>query len=75
MIEIYYRKPEDLLREERITSIIVNSGGKLTYKESDSPESICLTAEFDSWEFASSAAATLRESCEHVEGPADYGDS
>jgi hypothetical protein len=75
MIEVYYRKPENLSREKSIREIVAKYHGEITYKESDTAESICLTAEFESWEIATAAAALLMESGEHVEGPCDYGDS
>lgn len=75
MIEIYYRKPEDILREGRISCLVAMHSGQITYKETDSSDSICLTAEFDSWKNAEASTASLRKFGEHVEGPAGYGDS
>jgi hypothetical protein len=75
MIEIYYRSPEDISRERRIETIAGNHGGSFTFRENEPGKSICLTAEFDSWEKAEAAAAEIRESGEHVEGPSEYGDS
>lgn len=75
MIEIFYRKPVDATHEQKIISIVTNHEGSVTYKEDDTQESICLTAEFDSWENAIAATATLRKIGEYVEGPADYGNS
>lgn len=74
MIEIYYRKPDDPKRELKIMSCVSDCDGKVTYREDDSVESICLTAEFASWEMAQAACVKLRESGEHVEGPTEYGD-
>ena len=72
MIEIYYRKPDDMARERKITSILADHNGEVTYKETDSGDSICLTAEFDSWENAGVAIAMLRDAGEYVEGPTEY---
>jgi hypothetical protein len=74
MIEIYYRKPVDLQREAVIGKCLTNLEGKVTYREDDSRDTICLTAEFNSWEKAQAASAALRAEGEHVEGPSDYGD-
>src|SRR4051812_28520669 len=69
MIEIYYRKPASLMRESAITSILANHDGDVTFRETDSADSICLTAEFTTWERARAASTALREAGEHVEGP------
>jgi hypothetical protein len=74
MIEVYYKKPIDLAREGSITTHISNFGGEVTFREDDSRDSVCLTAEFGNWESAHGAASRLRDSGEHVEGPMDYGD-
>lgn len=74
MIEIYYGKPADSQREAVIAECVANLEGKVTYREDDNRDTICLTAEFISWEKAEAASATLRAEGEHVEGPSNYGD-
>lgn len=73
MIEIYYKQPDDL-RVNRIASVGACCNGNITFRESDSANSICLTAEFDSWDEANAATAQLCDLGEHLEGPCDYGD-
>jgi len=75
IIEIYYRAPYDIAREQRIATIVGNHDGSVTYRESEPGMAICLTAEFDSWEKAEAAAIEIRRSGEDVEGPRQYGDS
>jgi hypothetical protein len=74
MIEIYYRKPASPRREQAIGACVSEFDGKVTYRENDSDNSICVTVEFGSWESAKSAITKLRAAGEHVEGPVDYGD-
>lgn len=74
MIEIYYHKPSDPQREAVIGQCLANLEGKVTYREDDSSDTICLTAEFNSWGKAQAACTALRAKGEHVEGPSDYGD-
>ena len=49
MIEIYYPKPANTQREETLISLVTQQTGRVTFREDDSPDTICLTAEFDSW--------------------------
>ena len=72
MIEIYYHKPADSQREAAICERLTDYRGKVTYREDNSHDTICLTAEFDSGEDAQAASTTLRAAGEHVEGPSDY---
>jgi hypothetical protein len=72
MIEIYYKKPEDLRREELTREKVATYDGEITYREIDLPDSVCLTVEFPDWERAEQASTELRSSGEHVEGPSDY---
>ncbi|MCE2793647.1 MAG: hypothetical protein ACK493_15220 [Planctomycetota bacterium] len=72
MIEIYYKKPEDLRREELTREKVATYDGEITYREIDLPDSVCLTVEFPDWERAEQATTELRNSGEHVEGPSDY---
>lgn len=73
MIEIYYPKPAHTLREGSISAHVARQGGRVTFREEDSPDTICLTAEFDSWEAAQAACTVIRATGQHVEGPAEYG--
>ena len=75
MIEIYYRKPADSQRETAINECLANHQGKVTYREDDSNETICLTAEFHTRGDAQAASTALRAIGEHVEGPSDYGEN
>lgn len=75
IIEIYYHKPADSQREAAISERLADHQGKLTYREDDSHDTICLTAEFHSREDAQAASTALRAAGEHVEGPSDYGES
>jgi hypothetical protein len=75
MIEVSYRKPADTNRENALTSLVAGCGGAVTYREDDTADSICLTAEFASWEAARLAITKLEQAGEHVEGPFDYGNS
>ena len=72
MIEIYYHKPADSQREALISKRLADHKGKVTYREDDSGETICLTAEFTTWENADAATTAFRAAGEHVEGPSDY---
>lgn len=72
MIEIYYKKPEDLQREKFTRETIARFDGEITYREVDMPESVCLTVEFPDWDRAEKATYELRNSGEHVEGPSEY---
>lgn len=73
MIEIYYAKPANAQMEEALTSLVTRQSGRVTFREDDSPGTICLTAEFDSWEAAQAACTVIRATGQHVEGPAEYG--
>ncbi|HVX12337.1 MAG TPA: hypothetical protein VHC22_14235 [Pirellulales bacterium] len=75
MIEIYYSKPVDSQRETSISERLAGYEGKVTYREDDSHDTICLTAEFNTWENAQAATTALRLAGEHVEGPSDYGEN
>ena len=76
MIEVMYREPLDQERDRRIAAIITRYSGEITFRESPDPDDISravvLTCEFESYERAEVAAAELRQSGEHVEGPTDY---
>jgi hypothetical protein len=72
MIEIYYKKPEDLRREEVTREKMAMYDGEITYREINLPESVCLTVEFPDWDRAEKATHELRNSGEHVEGPSEY---
>jgi hypothetical protein len=75
MLEVYYPTPVDLQREAKLTQIVSDWGGKLTYREG-SPETIagavCLTFEFDDQKVAETAASKLRQQGAHAEGPVSY---
>jgi hypothetical protein len=75
MLEVYYRGPRDLGREEKISREVARYAGKLTYRDEASihSEAICLTYEFSSRTTAEEAASLLRSLGEHAEGPCDYG--
>jgi|688.fasta_scaffold244707_2 hypothetical protein len=73
MIEIYYPKPVNTQREGSISAHVARHGGRVTFREEDSQDTICLTAEFDSWEAARTASNSLQAAGEHFEGPAEYG--
>lgn len=76
MFEVYYKSPADPRREETITDRVSRLGGRLSYREVPSDAAsgaICLTYEFDAPDSARTAAASLRQRGEHVEGPVDYG--
>ena len=78
MFEVYYRRPQDVARETRLTEQVVSIGGRFDFwEESELPGAcnyVCLTYEFDGWHQAEHAAAVLRGQGEHVEGPQEYGD-
>ena len=78
MFEVYYRRPRDYEREERLTAQLTALGGRLDYwEESEIPgvcSYICLTYEFDDWLKAENSADILRRQGEHVKGPQEYGD-
>ncbi len=78
MFEVYYRRPQDVAREARLTEQIVSLGGRFDFwEENEIPDVcsyVCLTYEFDEWPQAELVAAVLREQGEHVEGPQEYGD-
>lgn len=73
MIEVWYRKPQDVEREHAIRTCVSDFGGELTCREDEGENSICLTIEFPDWNSAQKASANLRHLVEHVEGPIDYG--
>jgi hypothetical protein len=72
MFEIYYKAPVDRSREATLTTQASRFGGKLDYQEEEG--TVCLTYEFEDLAKAEAAAALLRRSGEHVEGPQDYGE-
>ena len=76
MFEVYYKVPSDLRKEAELTHKLLRLGGRLTFRE-DADEygsaSLCLTYEFDDLSLAETAAESLRQQGEHVEGPVDYG--
>ena len=72
MIELYYKKPEDLRREEQTRQKAAKHDSQITYRETDLSNSICLTIEFPDWDRAEKAAIGLRNSGEHFEGPSEY---
>ncbi len=76
MFEVYYKAPVDSGKESRLAEIVSHMGGALTYREAPpatGSESVCLTFEFTEFASAQSAAVSLRNRGEHVEGPVDYG--
>jgi hypothetical protein len=76
MFEVYYRSPADPCKETCLSKQIERFGGRLSFCEvasKDGPPSVCLTYEFDDRTRAETAAQSLRELGEHVEGPVDYG--
>jgi hypothetical protein len=76
MVEVYYKEPSDVAREELLTRKVAEYGGSLTYREVPSEEdisrSIILTYEFEIGSQATLAADQLRSLGEHVEGPCNY---
>jgi hypothetical protein len=75
MFEVFYRKPPDPTKEQKLTERVSHFGGHLTFREEPGdkgPSSVCLTYEFDSSDQARAAATSLREQGEYVEGPVDY---
>ncbi|MBY0522380.1 MAG: hypothetical protein K2R98_03240 [Gemmataceae bacterium] len=76
MFEVYYAPPADPTKEAWLTDLVARLGGRFDFREepvATTPGGVCLTYEFDSWDTATTAAVTLRERGEHVEGPQDYG--
>jgi hypothetical protein len=73
-IEVIYGKPSNCEREREIAACASRFGGVVTFREDDTADSICLTIEFADREAAERAISKIRDSGEHVEGPADYGD-
>jgi hypothetical protein len=76
MFEVYYRPPEDPVRESGLTRHVAQLGGRLDYRETPEegkPGGICLTYEFPDIDRARKAADALRAQGEHVEGPVEYG--
>jgi len=73
MLEVYYRAPVDISREQSIENIVKSLGGDISFREHNA-ESLCLTCEFAARRDAEQAEAKLRESGEHTEGIQDYGD-
>ena len=77
MFEVYYRLPVDPRKEAGLPERVSRLGGRLSYREAPGERvngGVCLTYEFDQRERAETAAETLREQGEHVEGPVDYAD-
>lgn len=75
ILEFYYKVPEDLTREARVSNEAVKLGGVLSFKElpeGHASQAICLTYEFPSRQVAEHAAQAIRSLGEHVEGPSDY---
>ena len=76
MFEVYYKAPPDPRKEAELTVQISRLGGHLTFQEHPDEygsASACLTYEFDDRFLAETAAESLRQQGEHVEGPVDYG--
>jgi hypothetical protein len=77
MLEVLYKPPTDLRRENDISQRIEQFGGWFTYREERGNAGagpVCLTFEFNDLGIAQEAATSLRSQGEHVEGPSDYGD-
>lgn len=77
MIEVIYKAPADVEREQRIDAAVKQSCGRLTFREEPQggpSESVCLTYEFDTFQSAVNAASELRSAGEHIEGPSSYGE-
>jgi hypothetical protein len=76
-LEVLYKSPADLRRENVISRRVEKYGGRLTYREepdASAPGPVCLTFEFNDLGIGQEAATSLRSQGEHVEGPSDYGD-
>ena len=77
MIEVRYRRPVDEQREIGIVNRSKQFGGVVTCRELPDKllsEAICLTIEFSDYTSAKSAADSLRDAGENIDGPMDYGD-
>lgn len=78
MFEVLYAAPPDLVRESRITEILKEFGGRLTFREEPEKDNISqavvLTYEFADCPSAEAAATRMYDLGEHVEGLSDYGD-
>lgn len=55
MIELYYKKSENLRRQEQTRQTAAKHDSQITYRETDLPNSICLTIEFPDWDSAEKA--------------------
>ena len=76
MFEVHYNTPPDPIKEEELKLQISKLGGHLTfreYPEEYGSSSVCLTYEFDDLSLAETAAESLHQQGEYVEGPVDYG--
>lgn len=78
MVEVYYRGPRDVDRDEDLRQQVESHGGRIDFQEEardiDGSTSICLTFEFEDWKPAEAAASCLRRAGSHVEGPTAYGE-
>lgn len=72
MIELYYERPEDPAKEMHAIGLAEQYGGRLTCKETDLPNTLCLTIEFETWDQAVEVADELRAAGVHIEGPCFY---
>ncbi len=73
MFEVWYKRPDNPLKETALTNRVSSFGGRFDYREEATEHTgVCLTYEFDSWDTAAQAAEVLPQLGEHVEGPADY---
>lgn len=74
MFEVCYKPPANPLKEATLSDRVQALGGHLDFREDQTDlTGIILTFEFASLDSAVRAANDLRESGEHVEGPAEYG--
>ncbi len=75
-IEVLYRAPHDPARDERLTRIVRDFGGRPDYLEVPAPtdvsQAVCLTYVFDTPAMAENATSALRDQGEHVQGPFTY---
>ena len=78
LFEVYYKGPQDVTREERLTKGVVAYGGRFDFWEKSEISNVCnyvcLTFEFDDYSQAERAVGILGQQGEHVEGPGLYGD-
>ncbi len=75
LFEVYYRPPRDMHREASLNSVISRFGGHLGFTEEATEQTgVVLSYEFPDWASAEKAAASLRQSGEHVDGPMEYAE-